>query len=354
MAPITTTADGGVAVIIVNYRTPELTIDCLASIAAERQAVPGLHVMIVDGGSDDGSAETIARAIEARGHGDWASLLALDVNGGFGFANNQGIFALRDRGMLPPFVCLINPDARVRPGALRAMLDLLAREPRAGAAGARLELDDGRNQGSAFVFPSLAGEFCRGARTDLLRRLLRQPHVAIESDTARRVPWVTGAAVTFRRAALEQAGLFDDGFFLYYEETELMARLTRLGWEIWHEPAARVVHLGGKATNLRDVETGRMLPGRLPRYWYDSRRRYFVRVGGRLHAIAAGLSYLAGRLIWQARCVVQRRVDNDPRRSTRDFIAFSLWPRPEDVRPAQAPGLRSEPPALPAWMREPA
>lgn len=323
-------AASDLAVIVVNYRTPDLSIDCLASLDAEREAIPGLRAIIVDGGSGDGSAETIAEAIASRGYGSWVTLLALPINGGFGYANNQAIFALRDTGALPAFLCLVNPDALVRPGALSALRDRLIATPRAGAVGARLEQEDGSVQASAFHFPSLRSEFCRGARTNALYRLLRQPQLVIASDTARQVPWVTGAAVAFRRSALENVGLFDDGFFLYFEETELMNRLAEAGWEIWHEPDARIVHLGGRATGLRDPKSGRMLPKRLPRYWYDSRRRYFARTGGAARVLATGTAYLAGRLIWQMRCALSSRIDDDPSRSTRDFLTYSLWPRHAD------------------------
>jgi GT2 family glycosyltransferase len=343
-------ATNDLAVIVVNYRTPDLAMDCLASLDAERAALPNLRAIVVDGGSEDGSAGRIAEAIAARGYTDWATLLPLAVNGGFGYANNQAIFALRDTGVLPTFLCLINPDARVRPGALTALRDRLILTPRAGAVGGRLEHEDGAIQGSAFHFPSLRSEFCRGVRTDLFRRLLRQPPFVIANDTPRPVPWVTGAAVAFRSAALEEVGLFDDGFFLYFEETELMHRLHTHGWEIWHEPAARIVHLGGRATGLQDSETGGLPATRLPRYWYDSRRRYFVRTGGAVHALSSGLAYLAGRLLWQARCLLTERTDDDPKRSTRDFIAYGLWPRAADRR-GHPPTIGTPAGQAPAWQR---
>jgi GT2 family glycosyltransferase len=343
-------ATNALAVIVVNYRTPALTIECLASLDAERAALPNLRAIVVDGGSADGSAERIAEAIAARGYTGWATLLPLAVNGGFGYANNQAIFALRDTGALPAFLCLINPDARVRPGALTALRDRLILAPRAGAVGGRLEREDGAVQGSAFHFPSLRSEFCRGVRTDIFRRLLRQPPFVIASDTPRPAPWVTGAAVAFRAAALEDAGLFDDGFFLYFEETELMHRLHAHGWDIWHEPVARIVHLGGGATGLQDSETGGLPATRLPRYWYDSRRRYFVRTGGATHALSAGLAYLAGRLLWQARCLFTGRADDDPERSTRDFIAYGLWPRVAD-RHGRPPTVAAPAGQTPAWQR---
>lgn len=349
MAPTIITADGP-AVLIVNYRTPALVIENLAALAAERAALPGLTAVVVEGGSGDDSARLIGDAIAERGYGDWARLLPLAVNGGFAYANNQAMLSLERAGALPETIVLVNPDARVRPGALAAMVALLEARPRAGAVGGLLEQEDGTPQGCAFPFPSLRGEFTSGAGIHALRRLLGLPPTVVTSEAARRVPWVTGAAVAFRRAALAEVGLFDDGFFLYFEETELMHRLARAGWEIWHEPAARIVHHGGMATGVRDPETGRMLAKRLPRYWYDSRRRYFVRTGGFAYAVAAGLCWLTGSVLGRARRMLTGKADERPVRETRDFLSYSLWPRPADRARAALPRLGDEPGRAPAWM----
>ncbi len=340
------------AVIIVNYRTPELAIACMNSLSAARLSFADLRVIVVDGGSGDESAAMIAEAIAAQGLHDWVELLPLSVNGGFAFANNRALMALTERGTLPDMVALINPDARVTPGALESMAALLQREPAAGAVGAQLIHEDGRSQGSAFHFPSLRGEFCRGARTGMIDRLLRQPPPRVDANEACQVPWVTGAAVMFRTDALQSAGLFDEGFFLYFEETELMWRLRRAGWQIWHEPAAKVVHAGGAATNIRDPETGLPYARRMPRYWYESRRRYLALVGGKSYALVAGFAWLAGHLLWLVRRLVTRAPADGPLRPAADLIAFGLWPEARDAVLA-VPTFTTPPAVTPAWMTPP-
>ena len=338
-----------IAVVIVNYRTADLAIDCVRTLQDERADFPDLRVILIDGGSADGSAEEMAAAFGDQA--DWVTLLPLPINGGFAYANNQGLLALAEESPLPRYVLLLNPDARVRRGALAKLVGLLDANPRAGAVGARLEHEDGQAQGSAFPFPSISRELTRAARTGFLSRLFGQEQTILSSDHAVRAPWVTGAAVAIRTEALAEVGLFDDGFFLYFEETELMHRLAQAHWEIWHEPAARVVHLAGRATQIRDPATGKMLAKRLPRYWYDSRRRYFVRTAGKATAVTSGLAWLAGRTLWQLRCLVTRRNDDDPARSTRDFFAFSLWPRKEDDRRTPLPRFGAERGGTPAWMQ---
>lgn len=335
-----------IAVIIVNYRTPDLALDCARAIDRQRPGFSRLRTIIVEGGSGDGSAEKIGNAI-----GDLVDteMLALPVNGGFAYANNCAMQHLAAANHRPNAILLINPDARPREGAIAALATLLSVHPAIGAVGARLEHEDGRPQGCAFTFPSLRGEFCRGASTGLFNRLLRVPPSTVSLDEAGSVPWVTGAAVMFRTAALEQTGLFDDGFFLYFEETELLHRLRRHGWDIWHEPAARVVHHGGVATQIRDPETGLPLRRRTPAYWYESRRRFFTLCRGPGYALMSGLAYLAGRVVGKLRSLAGRKQDSAGLRASRDLIRFGLWPTRRDCLSAIR-RFGDEPRPSPAWM----
>jgi GT2 family glycosyltransferase len=338
------------AVIVVNYRTPELAISCIDSLIAARTSFADMRVIVVDGGSGDNSVEMIAASIASRGLHDWVELLPLSVNGGFAYANNRALLSLSAKSVLPELVALINPDARVTAGALETLAETLEQHPAAGAAGALLVHEDGRVQGSAFRFPTLRSELCRGARTGIVDRILRQPPPNIDVQEACEVPWVTGAAVMFRTEALQSAGLFDEGFFLYFEETELMWRLRRAGWQIWHQPAARVVHAGGAATKIRDPETGNPRSMRMPRYWYESRRRYFARVGGRAYSLAAGIAWLIGHSLWTVRRLLLRMPASGTLHPAADLIAYGWWPSSEDAE-AVVPNFHSLASPLPAWMK---
>lgn len=337
------------AVIIVNYRTPALAIASFNALLASSLSFEKLRLIVVDGYSNDGSVKAIGKALKESKAGISATLLPLSINGGFAYANNCAMLQLAAEGQLPRFIALINPDAQVRPGALEAMAALLERIPTAGAVGAQLEHDDGRPQASAFTWPSLLGEFCRGARTGILYRLLGVPPGVIHSKSACKVPWVTGAAVMFRSAALIESGLFDEGFFLYFEETELMKRLTRGRWDIWHEPAARVVHFSGASTQLRDPVTGLLPSKAVPRYWYESRRRYFALVGGRGYALLASIFWLAGHLVYRARRHVVPTATDGPLSPARDMLRRGFWPRKSDLLSA-TPQFGAQPAATPAWM----
>lgn len=287
------------SVVIVNYRTPGLVARCLELLAAERAGEGGFDVVVVDGHSDDGSVEQIAASIAAMGNPDWIDLLALPFNGGFGWANNQAMLRLLQREDSPRFIALLNPDTEIAPGALRKLADILEREAAVAAVGSQLFEPDGSRSGSAFRFPSIGREFVRGANTSALGRWLGIAPTLVELEAAGPVEWVTGASVMFRADALREVGLFDDGFFLYFEEVDLMHRLTGAGWQIWHEPESHVMHIGGVSTGVPSGATP-VVPPR-PRYWFASRRRYFARAHGPGAALMANLAWLAGHALWRLR-----------------------------------------------------
>ena len=234
-----------VAVVIVNYRTPQLTIDCLAALDGERQSLPGLRAVVVDGGSGDESAGVLAEAIGRPEYEGWASFMPLPINGGFGWANNQAILTLALDRQPPEFIHLLNPDTRVLAGAVTKLVQELRADLRCGAAGSQLVDGDGRPSASAFYFPSAGLELVNGSQSEKLGRLFGVERAPVLGDEARDVDWVTGASAMFRMAALRDTGLFDDGFFLYFDEVELMHRLQRHGWTVRHVPESRVVHLEG-------------------------------------------------------------------------------------------------------------
>jgi len=250
----------------------------------------------------------------------------LPINGGFGWANNQAILTELARTDPPEFILLLNPDAFVSSTALQRLCDLLLREPRAAAVGSLLTDDNGQALGSAFHFPSLATEFSRGSATGLIQRLMSVGDGVVRSASACECDWATGASVLFRTAALRDYGIFDDGFFLYFEETELMWRLRKAGWSIWHEPASVVQHVGGASTGVTG-HLPELIVRRRPAYWYRSRTRYFAVTRGRTVATLSTLAWLAGRLVLQLRRLLGLgRGSKSVDREVRDMLRHCLAP----------------------------
>jgi GT2 family glycosyltransferase len=146
----------------------------------------------------------------------------------------------------------------------------------------------------------------------------------------------------FRSAALRETGLFDDGFFLYFEEVELMHRMKARGWIIRHVAESRVVHAEGASTG---VDAAAARPN--PHYWYQSRRRYFALTSGRFGAIGANLAWFAGSVAAAGKSIARQSAPNPTR--TSDLVRAGWWPRREDMR-ASVPAWGDAPGKPPAWM----
>src|SRR4051812_15621940 len=165
------TGSSRVAVVVVNYRTPELTMRCMAALRRERTSLPNLAAVVVDGGSEDGSIETLAKALEHPDYNNWASLLPLTINGGYGWANNQAILTLTSRDKRPEFIHILNPDTQVGEGAVARLVVELRAHPRCAAVGSQLITTGGARAASAFRFPSIGREFVGAAQSEAIARI---------------------------------------------------------------------------------------------------------------------------------------------------------------------------------------
>ena len=192
-----------------------------------------MTVRVVDNASGDGTAEMVRREFPEVG------LIVAPRNIGFGAASN-----LVMRGGATPYVLCLNPDTRVTPGALDRLLDLMEGDPEVGISGCRLELPSGRFDYAAkrsFPTPlSALGHFTGlGLRRESgILADYRAPEV--ESGP---VDAINGAFMLFRRSALDQVGLFDEGYWMYMEDLDLCYRFAEAGWVTWYEPSATVIHI---------------------------------------------------------------------------------------------------------------
>ncbi|MBF2026925.1 MAG: glycosyltransferase family 2 protein [Oscillatoriales cyanobacterium C42_A2020_001] len=311
-------------IVTVNYRTADLVIESLRSLANEIQTTPIFKVAVVDNNSGDGSAGKIAAAIAAEGWEDWATLMPSSVNGGFSYGNNYAIRPALQSTNPPDYFLLLNPDAQVRPGALQALIDFMDQHPKVGIAGASLEEQNGKPWPYAFRFPSIIGEFEFGFRLGIVSKLLSQWKVVkvMEQDKEQPIDWLPGACMMIRREVFESIGLMDEGYFLYYEETDFCLQAKRAGWGCWYVPQSRVMHILGQSTG---VTAKNQAPKRLPQYWYDSRRRYFLKNHGWFYAAVADASWLVGYGLWRIRRVLQRKPDGDPPKMLRDSFYNSVF-----------------------------
>ncbi len=226
-----------VSAVIVHYKTPEDTVRAALAVA---ETAPAAEVVVVDNASGDGVAEELERRIPG------ARLIRESVNRGYGAGCNRGA-----RGSSRPFLLFLNSDARVLPGAVEALERALEEDPAAAAAGPRLLDAEARPQTSIRLLPTPWRIFCESSGLAFLAGG-REPfggHTATRQDhrLAGPVEALMGAALLVRRADFEAAGGFDESFFLYAEETDLMRRFRDAGRRVLFVPDAEVVHAGGRS-----------------------------------------------------------------------------------------------------------
>ncbi|MEQ3679297.1 glycosyltransferase family 2 protein [Pseudophaeobacter sp.] len=312
---------GSILTIILNYRTPEMTLRAAEAALVEMADLSG-GVLVIDNGSGDGSWEALQAGAAQRGWqaSDKIRLLQSPVNGGFGAGMNIGFAAGLSDGTAPDYYYLLNSDAFVQGQTMRTLRDFLADHPGAGLAGSFVHGTDGTPHRTAFRFPSIAGEFEMAARTGVFTRLLHPWVVAMEMPrTQTQVDWTAGASLMIRRQVIEDIGGFDETFFLYFEETDLCRRAAQAGWRTHYVPDSQVAHLGSASTGMKDWD-------RTPAYWFQSRSHYFAKSHGRAYAALATLARIAGTGLYALRRLVQGKPQADPNHFLKDLISHSLAP----------------------------
>jgi GT2 family glycosyltransferase len=145
------------------------------------------------------------------------------------------------------------------------------------------------------------------------------------------VGWVAGALMMVRREVFDSIGLMDEGYFLYYEETDFALRARKAGWSCWHVPQSRIVHLVGQSSGVTRRDGPRK---RVPQYWFESRRRYFVLNHGQAYAAFTDFMVILALLVSRLRRLVQPNRDPASPYFLRDLVTHSaLLNSSKNLRP---------------------
>jgi N-acetylglucosaminyl-diphospho-decaprenol L-rhamnosyltransferase len=307
-----------VAAIIVNYRTPDATIEAVAALGPDLDRTENPVVIVVDNDSGDGSAERLEKEFSGAKWAGRVVVVRSGHNGGFGSGVNVGVkYVLKSFGPARYFFVL-NPDATIERGALNALVSFMVEHPDAGLLGNVVRNQQGGDVIRAFRFPTVVSEFAGYASLRLISRLLGNYLVPFNPATSCEVDWVSGVSMLFRTEVFSTVGFFDEGFFLYFEEIDFAKRIQQAGWKIYFVAVVGVDHIGALSTGMRD-ETRRM-----PGYWFESRRRYFVKHHGRLYAAACDAAWLCGHAIFRVKNRLRTRNEVLRPKLGRDLLRFSL------------------------------
>lgn len=322
-----------IIVVVLNYKTPELSVLAAQSAAAAMAGYSGA-IVLVDNDSPDDSFQVMQSKVQAQ---EWPSHLNVQVlqsgrNGGFGAGNNFGIQAGLAICPSAEFVYILNPDAQVETDGIKALVNYLDAHPKVAIAGSWIYGEDGEDDCSAFRFPSVLSEFESAIRFGPVTRLLKNHVLPMHvPDTSGAVGWIAGASMLARTSVLNDIGLFDETFFLYFEETDLCLRAHRAGHEVHFVRESRVCHIGS-------VSTGMGTWTRTPSYWYQSRWYYLSKNHSRAYAISATAMNVVGTLLWRLRRKIEGKPNTQAYRFLRDLVTHDmralLRPTPDaSIRP---------------------
>ncbi|MCP9760556.1 glycosyltransferase family 2 protein [Aquitalea sp. S1-19] len=224
------------SVLIVAYNNEPEIASCIGAVRTAAAEVTH-EILVVDNASHDGTLAVLRDEADIQ-------LIASPVNLGFAAGNNLAAHLACGR-----YLALVNPDARPEPGALAQAVHWMDAHPEVALAGGRLLSPDGVDQPSARSFPSLLNDLLvisgLSSRFPHSRFFGRVDRSWADPATAAAVDWVPGAFAVVRVSALAGEALFDERFFLYFEEVDLCRRLHARGQAVWYQPQWRAVHIGG-------------------------------------------------------------------------------------------------------------
>jgi GT2 family glycosyltransferase len=240
-----TTNNIDLSIIIVNWNTKQLLLNCIESIyrTVKRSS---FELFVVDNNSTDGSVEAISRAYPA------VNVIANAANLGFAKANNLAL-----RKMSGRYAVLLNSDTIIKDLALEKMCDFMEHHRQGGMCGPQLLNEDGSKQNSVGHFPTLLTEFMSKRLIRILfpekyRLAFKSKNAELESPAE--VDYISGACMVVRKTVMDEIGMLDEDYFFLYEEVDWCFRMKKAGWLIYHLPDIEIYHLGGqsmKEMNLR-------------------------------------------------------------------------------------------------------
>lgn len=274
------------SICIVSWNTKDLLGQCLRSVCADMEGIDA-EIIVVDNASCDGSADMVEREFSN------AMVIRNVDNLGFAAANNVGF-----RHSEGKYFLLLNSDTIVLPGAFKTLVDSIDASPEVGAVAPKLLNPDGSLQRSCSCFPSPLTEILDALWfSKLLPRNRFFGGYAMthwDFNSWREVDFAGGSCLMVRREAMTQAGLLDEGYFMYTEEADLCYRLKLRDWKIMFVPDARVIHIGGQSSRLRPVEMAIQLP--ISRHRFV--RKFRGPAGAAMFRVAVAIGGLCRIAVW--------------------------------------------------------
>lgn len=233
-----------IAIIIVTYNSEMFLKVCLSSVYAQNTDFT-YQVIVVDNGSKDNSitfTKTNFPNVE---------IIQNNKNVGFAKANNQGI-----RHSKAEILLFLNPDTILQENALQNLMDFYIKHPSAGVIGPKILNADGSLQRTGVAFPSIWNLMVEIVFLDYLfpysKIFGRHRKLFLDPDKVNEVDYLQGSCLLVSRKVIDEIELFDESFFMYFEETDLCLRVKAKGYKVYYVPDASIVHFGGSGMSYYD------------------------------------------------------------------------------------------------------
>lgn len=287
------------SVIIVNFNTAHLLADSINALERSAKRI-SLQIIVVDNASRDNSVAVLSSMT------DRLEVIFNETNIGFGRANNQALPRVRGE-----YVLLLNTDAFVAPETIERTLEFMRDNPGCGVVGVRLVGRDGSLQPSCRYFPTVTNTCISAAGLQsLFSGRDGVDDMAWDHASTRSCDWVPGCYYLVRKNVIDQVGLFDPRYFLYFEEVDHCRAVKRAGWEVMFFPGTAVVHLGGESAKSEGelTATGRQIS----ELQIESEMLYFYKHHGQLGVLATVASTVVGVVVACVKRLVRGARAADP------------------------------------------
>lgn len=305
-------------IIIVNYKTPHLVIKNLEALLEDKEN--DYSICVVDNASNDGSGHVIQSYIDNKKATDKVGLISASKNGGFAYGCNLGFSYFKKKIDTLDFYWLLNPDAVALKNARKELQNFLDKHPKVGICGSQLENIDSTVRNASFNFHNWKTELSNSLALGVFDKLIGKSFVDVNIGCPTKCDWVSGASMMLRKTMIDEIGNMDEKYFLYYEEMDFCFKAANAGWECWHIPMSRVVHIAGSSTGVNSSETQET---RRPKYWFESRRRFFSKNYGLFYNQIVDILWITGYSFWLLRKLIQRKQRRFPPYFFLDFLKNS-------------------------------
>lgn len=254
------------SILIVNWDTRDLVVKCVHSILKHAVGI-NYEVIIVDNHSKDGSVEQLTNLF---GHNKRIRVIQSFRNLGFAKANN-----LAYENSSGQYLLLLNPDTEIMEGSLPTMISYLQEHPEVGVLGPKLLNPDGTLQPSVRRFPGIWSSLVVFSGMHRFIRPKKYLMGDFTYDKVAEVDQVMGAALMTRREIVEKLGLFDDKFWLWYEEVDYCKRVKKAGSRVVFLPQASIVHFGAQSFGQLEVFMRKRIVAKSLVYYFQKNGHWY-------------------------------------------------------------------------------